>query len=90
MEFHDAHVFPGFVTQVLTQFPSKANNYGTFLISFRVERRKYPGKKVCDNGVSNSQPPESDLLTTELPLQVVKDKDYYYNDVQSICKWHIK
>ena len=62
-----AHVFPGFLTPVLTQlfFPKPLT---TFLTCFcRGERQKYAGKKVRLNRGSNSQPPghESDTLTTE-------------------------
>ena len=63
----DAHMFPGFLTPVLTQlFFLKPPT--TFLTCFcRGERRKYAGKKSCLNRGSNSQPPghESDTLTTE-------------------------
>ena len=65
----DARVFPGFLTLVLIQFffPKPPT---TFLTRFcRGERRKYAGKKVRLNQVSNSQPPghDSDTLTTEPP-----------------------
>ena len=65
----DAHVFPGFLTPVLTQhfFPKTLT---TFLTCFcRGERRKYAGKKVHLNQGSNSQPQshESDMLTIEPP-----------------------
>ena len=67
MAVGDAHVFPGFLTPVLTQlfFPKPPT---TFLTCFcRGERRKYAGKKVHLNWGSNPQPPghESDSLTTE-------------------------
>ena len=63
------HVFPGFLTPVLTQlfFPKPPT---TFLTCFcRGERRKYTGKKSHPNRGSNSQPKghESDMLTTEPP-----------------------
>ena len=63
------HMFPGFLTPVLTQlfFPKPPT---TFLTCFcRGERRKYAGKKSRLNWGSNSQPPshESDTLTTEPP-----------------------
>ena len=62
----DAHVFPGFLTPVnnTTFFPTPQT---TFLTCFRDERRKYAGKKLCFNQVSNSLPPghESDTPTTE-------------------------
>ena len=69
MAVGDAHVFPGFLTPVLTQlfFPKPPT---TFLTCFcRGERRKYAGKKSRLNRGSNSQPPghESDMLTTEPP-----------------------
>ena len=69
MAVGDAHVFPGFLTPVLTLlfFPKSAT---TFLTCFcRGERRKYAGKKSRLNRESNSQPPghESDTLTTEPP-----------------------
>ena len=69
MAVGDAHVFPGFLTPVLTQlfFPKPPT---TFLTCFcRVERRKYAGKKVRLNRGWNSQPPghESDTLTTVPP-----------------------
>ena len=63
------HMFPGFLTPVLTQlFFAKPPT--TFLTCFcRGERRKYAGKKSRLNRGSNSQPPghESDTLTTEPP-----------------------
>ena len=74
MAVGDAHVFPDFLTPVLTQlfFPKSPT---TFLTRFcRGERRKYAGKTVRLNGGSNSQPPghESDTLTTEPPKQGYK------------------
>ena len=69
MAVGDAHVFPGFLTPVLTQlFFSKPPT--TFLTCFcRGQRRKYAVKKVHLNQGPNSQPPghESDTLTTEPP-----------------------
>ena len=61
------YAFSGFLTPLLTQlfFPKALT---IFLTCFsRGERRKYVGKKVRLNQVSNSQPPvhESDALTTE-------------------------
>ena len=63
------HVFPGFLTPVLTQlfFPKPLT---TFLTCFcRGERPKYARKKSCLNRGSNPQPRghESDTLTTEPP-----------------------
>ena len=73
----DAHVFPGFLTPVLTQlfFPKPPT---TFLTCFcRGERRKIVGKKSRLNRGSNSQPPghESDMLTTEPPRQGVRKEE---------------
>ena len=69
MSVGGAHVFPGSLTPVLTQlFFQKRRT--TFLTCSSIgERRKYAGKKVRLNLVSNSQPPghESDTLTTEPP-----------------------
>ena len=67
MAIGDAHVFPGFLTPVLTQlfFPKPPT---TILTCFcRDERRKYAGKKSRLHRGSNSKPPdhESDTLTTE-------------------------
>ena len=59
------HVFPGFLTPVLTQF-SFPKPPTTFLTRFcRGERRKYAVKKSRLNRGSNSQPPgyESNTLT---------------------------
>ena len=68
------HVFPGFLTPVLTQvfFPKPPT---TFLTCFcRGERRKYAGKKSRLNRRWNSQPHghESDTLTTQPPNNVQK------------------
>ena len=69
MAVSDAHVFPEFLTPVLTQlfFPKPPT---TLLTRFcKGERRKYAGKKVLLNRGSNSQAPghESDTLTIEPP-----------------------
>ena len=66
MAVFDAHVFPGFFTPVLTLISFQVHR---LLFSHAFNRRKYGGKKVCLNRVSNSQPPghEFDTLTTELP-----------------------
>ena len=66
MAVDDAHVFPGFLPPVLTQLSFQSHRL-LFLTCFRGERRKYAGKTVCLNRVSNSQPSghESDTLTTE-------------------------
>ena len=64
MAVSDAHVFPGFLTTLLTQFfvPKPPTTFLTCLC--RGERRKYAGKRG-----SISQPPghESDTLTSEPP-----------------------
>ena len=69
MEVGDAHMFPGFLTPVLTHhFFTK--QLTTFLTCFcRSEKRNYAGEKLRLNRVSNSQAPghESDTLTTEPP-----------------------
>ena len=65
MAVGDAHVFPGFLTQLF--FPKPPT---TFLMCFyRGERRKYTGKTVRLTLGSNSKPPghESDTLTIEPP-----------------------
>ena len=69
MAVGDAHVFPGFLTRVLTQlfFPKPPT---TFLTCFcRGDSRKYAGNNSRLNRGSNSQPPgqESNTLTTEPP-----------------------
>ena len=74
MAVGDAHVFPGFLTPVLTQlfFPKPPS---TFVTCFcRGERGKYVGKKVLLNRVSKSKPPghESDTFTTEPPWRGIK------------------
>ena len=69
MAVGEAHVFPDFLTPVLTQlfFPKSPTTFLTCLC--RGERRKYAGKKSRLNRGSNSQPPrhESDTFTTEAP-----------------------
>ena len=74
MAVGDAHVFPGFLTPVLTQLfsPKPPTTFLTCLC--RGKRRKYAGKKVRLNRVSNSQPPdhESDTLITDPPGRGVK------------------
>ena len=69
MAVGDAHVFPGFLTPVLTPlfFPKPPT---TFLTCFcRGERQKNAGKKSRLNPGLNSHPPghEIDKLTTEPP-----------------------
>ena len=88
MAVGDAHVFPGFLTPVLTQlfFPKPPT---TFLTCFyRGERRKYAGKKSHLNRGSNSQPPghESDTLTTEPPGrgEIVVCKVFEFGPVQKL------
>ena len=81
MAVGEAHVFPGFLTPVLTQlfFPKPLT---TFLTCFsRGERQKYARKKVCLIQVSNSQPPghESDTLTTEPPGQGLRIMENFFS-----------
>ena len=76
----DAHVFPDFLTPVVTQlfFPKPPT---TFLTCFcRDERQKYAGKKVCLNPRLNLQPlgHESDTLTTE-PHSWGTNLDLFYS-----------
>ena len=58
------HMFPVFLTAVLTQLFSQSHR---LLFSHGGERRKYAGKKVRLHLELNSQPPghESDMFTTE-------------------------
>ena len=77
MAIGDVHVFPGFLTPVLTQvfFPKPPT---TFLTCFcRGERRKYARKKVRLNQGSNSQPQghEHDTLTTEPPWRGERERE---------------
>ena len=70
MAISDAHMFPGFLTPVLTQlfFPKPPT---TFLTCFcRDERRKYDGKKVRLNRGSNSQPPGHVWLLKSMHINV--------------------
>ena len=71
-----AHVFPGFLSPVLTQlfFPKPPTTFPTCFC--RGERRKYAGKKSRLNRGSNLQPPghESDALTTEPPGRGMSDQ----------------
>ena len=89
MAVGDAHVFPGFLTPVLTQlFLPKPPT--TFLTCFRRgERRKYAGKKSWLNRGSNSQPPghDSDTLTTEhICCNIWKlDIHAYFNNLHDFC-----
>ena len=79
MAVGDAHVFSGFLTPVLTQL-SVTKPPTTFLTYIsRNERRKYAGKKVLFNRVSNSQPPghESDTLINEPPGYIVRNKKMF-------------
>ena len=69
MAVGDAHVFPGFLTPVLTQLSFQSHRLLFSHASAEVRGEKYAEKKVCLNRVWNSQPPgrESDTLTTEPP-----------------------
>ena len=67
MAVGDAHVFPGFLTPVLTHlfFPKPPTSFLTCFC--RGERQKYARKNVRLNRGLNSQPPghETDMLTTK-------------------------
>ena len=69
MAVGDAYVFPGILTQVLTQhfYPKPSTTFLTYFC--RSERQKYAVKKSRLNLGSSSQPPgqESNVLTTEPP-----------------------
>ena len=85
MAVRDEHVFPGFLTPVLTQifFPKPPTTFLTYFC--RGERRKYAGKKGRINRGSNSQTsgPESDMLTTEPP-----GRDLWIGKDLGIFKWY--
>ena len=74
MAVGDVHVFPDFLTLVLTRlfFPKPPTAFLTCFCT--CERRKYTRKKARLNWGSNSQPPghESDTLTTEPPVWGIK------------------
>ena len=84
MAVGDAHELPGFYRPVPTQlfFPKPQT---IFLTCFsRGERRKYAGKKVGLNWVSNSQPPGHgpETLTTELPRRgAVNSSKFHCRDL---------
>ena len=67
MAVGDAHVFPGFLTPVLTQlfFPEPPTIFLTCYCTG--EKRKYAGKKSRLNRGSNSQPPGHESGTHFLP-----------------------
>ena len=67
MEGGDAHVFPGFLTPVLTQLSFQSHQLLFSHASAEVRDENTPEKKNRLNLGSNSQPPghESDTLTTE-------------------------
>ena len=71
MAVGDAHVFPGFLTPVLTQLSFQSRHLLFSHASAEVRGEKFAGQKVRLNRGSNSQPPghESDTLTTEPPWQ---------------------
>ena len=68
MAVGDAHVFPGFLTPVLTQlfFPKPPTTFLTYFC--RDERRKYAGRKFALTGDrTHSHQVMSQTLTTEPP-----------------------
>ena len=68
MAVSDTHVFPGFLTSVLTQFSFQSHQ---ILFLTWGEMQKYAGKKVCLNWISNPQPPGHKSNTQAfLPMQV--------------------
>ena len=68
MSYHgDAHVFPGFLTPVLTQLSFESHQLPFSHGSVEVRGGKNAGKKVRLNRVSNSQLHKSDTLTTDPP-----------------------
>ena len=71
MAVGDVHVIPRFLAPVLTQFSFPSHDYFSNML-----QRKYAGKKVHLNRVSNSQPTghESDTLKTEPPGRGINGK----------------
>ena len=69
MAVGEARVFPGFLTQVLTQISFQSHRLLFPHASAEVRSENTPERKVRLNRVSNSQPPshESETLTTEPP-----------------------
>ena len=70
MAVGDAHVFPGFLSPVLTQLSFQSHGLFFSHASAEVRGENTPiRKKVRLNRVSKSQPPghESDMLSTEPP-----------------------
>ena len=53
MAVNDAHVFPGFLTPVLTELYFQRHKLLFSHASAEVEKQKYIRKKVCLNQVSN-------------------------------------
>ena len=82
MAVGDAHVFPGFLTPVLTQLSFQSHR---LLFSHASAEVRYAGKKVCLNRVSNSQPPghESDTARRS-PLTHPGDLKYVLRRVENI------
>ena len=68
MAIGNAHVFPGFLTPVLTQLSFQSHRL-LFSRASEVTGENMPERKFCFDRLSNSQPPghESDTLTTEPP-----------------------
>ena len=77
MAVGDAHVFPGFLTPVLTQICFQSHRLLFPHASAEVRGKNTPER----NFVSNSQPPghESDTLTTEPPGWVTENKAWWIN-----------
>ena len=66
MAVGDAHVFPGFLTPVLTQLPFQSHRLLFSNASEEVRGENTPERKFALTGSQNPQPPghESDTLTT--------------------------
>ena len=65
----DAHVFPGFLTPILTQIYFQSQRLLFSHASAEVRGENTPERNFASNRVSNSQPPghEPDTLTSEPP-----------------------
>ena len=70
----DAHVFPGFLTPILTQLSFQSNRLLFSHVSAEVRGEAMPERKLASNG---SQPPrhESDTFTTKPPVRGFKKEN---------------
>ena len=71
MAVGDAHVFPGFLTPVLTQLSFQSHRLLFTEASAVVRGENTPERKFASTGYRTQKPPshEYDRLTTELPSQ---------------------